>query len=75
MEKYPDVRVYFWMVGDEVMRIGQGIHRPIELDPPTDLEERILYDDELVKKGGNIFRSLELGGRGISDFVYRIHMG
>jgi hypothetical protein len=64
MEKCPDVRVYFWMVGDEVMRIGQGTHRPIELDPPTDLEERILYDDELVKKGRQHLQESRARGQG-----------
>ena len=34
MERCPDVRVYFWMVGDEVQRVGQGNNQPVITGTP-----------------------------------------
>jgi len=64
MEKHADVRVYFWQVGDELQRLGsEFIARP-DLDPPADLQERILYDAKLVRKGREFLKESRADGQG-----------
>jgi len=69
MERCPDVRVYFWMVGDEVQRVGQGNNRPPELDPPDDHQRRVLYDEELVKKGRQHLQESRAKGQGYAQLI------
>jgi hypothetical protein len=56
METTPDVRVYFWAVGYE-------IHVPKGPEPPIDLEERKIFDAQLVRAGREHLK--ELRSRGI----------
>jgi hypothetical protein len=56
MERYPDVRSYFYWVGD----LQQDAIDP----PPTDLEARKLYDDDLVRRGRLYLKSEKAKGHG-----------
>ena len=64
MEKHADVRVYFWQIGNELQRLGsECIARP-DLDPPVDLQERILYDAKLVREGREYLEESKADGQG-----------
>jgi hypothetical protein len=60
MEKYPDVRVYFWMVGHETLMNAQ-VDQP---RPEHDLPEQIIYDDRLVKMGRQHLKESQAKGQG-----------
>lgn len=57
METTPDVRVYFWEVGFES-------HVPANPQPPTDLEERKIFDAQLVRAGREYLKELRSRGTG-----------
>ena len=56
MERYPDIRSYFYWVGE----LQQDAIEP----PPTDLEARKLYDDDLVRRGRLYLKSEKAKGHG-----------
>jgi hypothetical protein len=51
MERYPDVRVYFWTVGESVIRREEGNVMISSLQRPTDPDLRLQYDNNLVQVG------------------------
>lgn len=51
MERCPDVRAYFWSVGEAVIRREEGNVMVSSTPRPTDLELCLEYDDNLVKVG------------------------
>jgi hypothetical protein len=52
MERCPDVRVYFWMMGLRVLKGDMwGFEEPGTTDRPTDANLRLEYDDKVVKMG------------------------
>jgi hypothetical protein len=51
MERYPDVRAYFWAVGDRVIRREEGNVLVSSIQPPTDPDLRRQYDDNIVQVG------------------------
>ena len=51
MERCPDVRVYFWMIGQRVLQHDTWGFDDPETDRPTDPTLRPQYDDKLVKMG------------------------
>lgn len=57
MERYPDVRAYFWKVGREVKLQGKE-------ESPIEADERITYDQELVRAGREYIRWARRQGRG-----------
>jgi hypothetical protein len=59
MEKYPDVRAYFWMVGFTAREM-----KGIDASPPHDREVRVPYDQELVTEGREILRDMKARGHG-----------
>lgn len=63
-EKIPDIRVYYWTIGDEVLRFGQRNERPPEHDRPTDPAGIISYDDRLVKMGRQHLLESQAKGQG-----------
>jgi len=56
MEKYPDVRIYFWMVG----QILDG-DRVVQ---PSDHQERLARDDARVKAGREYLRQSRINREG-----------
>jgi len=56
MERFPDVRSYFYRVGD----LQQDAIDP----PPTDLEARTSYDNDLVRRGRLYLKSEKAKGHG-----------
>jgi hypothetical protein len=62
MEKYPDVRIYFWMIGDELQRVGLVLERPPELEPPE--THREAYDERLVQAGRLHLKESKAKGEG-----------
>jgi hypothetical protein len=57
MERCPDVRAYFWKVGREVKLQGKE-------DTPIEVDERISYDQELVRAGREYIKWARQQGRG-----------
>jgi hypothetical protein len=55
METAPDVRSYFWLLGSDIQ------HTPV---PPVDLEERRVFDSQLVRAGREYLRNLKEQGVG-----------
>ena len=51
MERCPDVRAYFWSVGEAVIRREEGNVMVSSTPRPTDLDRCLEYDDNLVKVG------------------------
>jgi hypothetical protein len=66
MERHPDVRNYFHMIGGRLRRVGLGHHLRPDLDPPADpdSEERLAYDERLVKAGREELRRSRMNGEG-----------
>ena len=64
MERHADVRVYFWQIGDELQRLGSELIARPDLDPPADLQERILYDAKLVREGREYLKESKADGQG-----------
>lgn len=63
METAPDVRSYFWAVGLDIQ------HDPV---PPVDLEERRVFDAQLVRAGREYLRDIREQGVG---YVLSILLG
>jgi hypothetical protein len=61
MEKYPDVRVYFWLVGDWDERARLDQHFP---ERSQNYEERLKEDERLVKAGRELLRQSRARGEG-----------
>lgn len=59
MEQYPDVRSYFWRVGLALKRLDE-----VEVDEPSDYQERLARDDALVKTGREHLRQSRIKGDG-----------
>jgi hypothetical protein len=59
MEKYPDVRIYFWTV-TETKRIAEDKEEP----RPADHEGRLVFDDKAVKEGREYLRESRIKGEG-----------
>jgi hypothetical protein len=57
METAPDVRPYFW-------QLGQWQKGHSDLDIPADHEDRIAYGNELVRAGRQLLQSARREGRG-----------
>ena len=52
MERCPDVRVYFWTIGERVLKFEKwGYEQPAGFERPTDPEGREEYDNRLVTMG------------------------
>jgi len=52
MERCPDVRVYFWTIGNKVQRQKQHDLKEADIERPIDNPESLMiYDDKLVKEG------------------------
>jgi hypothetical protein len=51
MERCPDVRPYFWTIGERVVRHEEGNVMVSSTPRPTDPELCVEYDDNLVKVG------------------------
>jgi len=59
MEKHPDVRIYFWRVGLAMERVNE-----IDVEQPSDYQERLARDDALVKAGREHLRQSRIKGDG-----------
>lgn len=59
METYPDVRVYFWLVGLAVQD-----QKPDPPERPDDPEERNAFDAEQVRKGREYLKAARARGDG-----------
>lgn len=57
MERMPDVRPYFWKLGQ--LQMG---HR--DIDRPQNFKDRIAYDDQLVKEGREVLKRARKEQRG-----------
>jgi hypothetical protein len=57
METAPDVRPYFW-------KLGQWQKGHTDIDQPRELKDRVVYDNELVRAGRELLKSARLEGRG-----------
>jgi len=55
MEGYPDVRSYFHYIGDMAQDAT---------NPPLDMEQRRLYDNDLVRKGREYLKAARGRGHG-----------
>jgi hypothetical protein len=59
MERYPDVRIYFWTV-TEMKRMSEDKEEP----RPTDHEGRLVFDEKAVKEGREYLRESRIKGEG-----------
>jgi hypothetical protein len=65
MERYPDVRVYFWTIGEKVLKYDHwGYPQPPDRERPTYPEARKKYDDKLVKMGRKYLQESRLKKEG-----------
>jgi hypothetical protein len=57
MERCPDVRVYFWTIGNKVQRQKQHDLKEPDIERPVDSPKPLIeYDDKLVKSGREYLR-------------------
>jgi hypothetical protein len=59
MERYPDVRSYFWRVGQALELLDD-----VEIEQPSDYQQRLERDDALVKAGREHLRQSRIKGDG-----------
>jgi hypothetical protein len=65
MERCPDVRVYFWTIGERVLKYDHsGYPQPADRERPSDPEARKEYDDKLVKIGRKYLQESRLRKEG-----------
>jgi hypothetical protein len=64
MERCADVRVYFWSVGDQLQCERQAELDEPDIEPPSDPELRLEYDDKLVKEGRQYLKEAKLKKEG-----------
>lgn len=57
METAPDVRPYFW-------KLGQWQKGHTDINIPRELKDRVVYDNELVREGRELPKLARLEGRG-----------
>ena len=68
MEKHPDVRMYFWSVGQAI----EDNYTSMVDDQLMDYQERLRRDDALVKKGREYLRQSKIEGEGWVHHATRI---
>jgi hypothetical protein len=59
MERVPDVRSYFWRVGQALELLDD-----VEIEQPSDYQQRLERDDALVKAGREHLRQSRIKGDG-----------
>lgn len=64
MERCPDVRIYFWNIGQRVLKRDTWGFEDPGMDRPTDPSLRVEYDDKLVKLGREYLRVSMIGKEG-----------
>ena len=64
MERCPDVRIYFWNIGQRVLKRDTWGFEDPGTDRPTDPSLRVEYDDKLVKMGREYLRVSMIGKEG-----------